>query len=134
MKTAYILFIIVIVIVSAANQNVFAQQNTNNQATQISAAEGNRYWLVSDMTNIASSALEYFRKPKSMGGGDNFFSGWFIPKVLGNTRNGMYTAIVTTKRITLAGTGKVIGHDGMNKIKITMDISPNRIESITVNN
>ncbi len=57
-----------------------------------SAEEANKDGIVSDCTNLGAMAQQYYKKPASMGGGANSFSGWLIPTGLLTTANGTYTA------------------------------------------
>jgi len=102
--------------------NLFSQhENTNG--------------LISDLTNIASLAQVYFRKPTTLGGGANSFIGFEIPKQLKVSSNGTYTiAEKTSESITFIGIGNELGKDRLNRIRVTMVIGMNSIISTTVNN
>ncbi|MDZ7625577.1 MAG: hypothetical protein U5J96_14175 [Ignavibacteriaceae bacterium] len=60
------------------------------------AEESTKDGIVSDATNLGAMAQQYYKKPTSMGGGGNTFTGWQIPwlwssKVdLDSTAYGMY--------------------------------------------
>ena len=69
-----------------------------------SAEEANKDGIVSDCTNLAAMAQQYYKKPVSMGGGAQAFTGWTIPPGLAGTANGDYTALVTATDVTITGT------------------------------
>ncbi len=97
------------------------------------ATTANRDGVISDLNNLGAMAQQYYRKPTSMGGGGNKFTGWSIPTGLDSTANGTYSATVSAQSVTLVGTGNEKGNDGTNKVKATATVSPNSI-SVTVNN
>jgi len=100
-------------------------------ANSISA---NRDAVISDLNNFGTMAQQYYKKPSSMGGGNNSFNGWSIPNILKSTANGNYTSIVNNdQQITIIGIGTEIGQDQLNKIKITATITPTTINTVTDN-
>ncbi len=99
-----------------------------------SSIEANRNALIGDMTNLASMAQQYYRKPTEMGGGGNAFTSWTIPTQLASTANGSYTATVAAASVTLVGIGTEIGNNGSDSVKVTMVVSPSAITSTTINN
>lgn len=99
-----------------------------------SSSQANRDAVISDLTNLASLAQQYYRKPTALGGGGNAFTNWTIPTALATTGNGTYTATVTDQSVTLVGTGNEKGNDGTNKVKVTMVVGPDKITSTTIDN
>lgn len=100
-----------------------------------SSSQTNRDAVISDMTNLASMAQQYYRKPSSLGGGGNAFTGWTVPAALDTTGNGTYTVTVNSaSQITLVGVGNENGNDGATAVKATMIVGPNSITSTTINN
>ena len=99
-----------------------------------SSSSSNRDAVISDLTNLASLAQQYYRKPIALAGGENSFTNWSIPTQLATTGNGGYTATVAAQSVTLVGTGTQNGNDGTNPVKVTMVIGPNAITSTTVDN
>lgn len=99
-----------------------------------SSSAANRDAVISDMTNLAAMAQQYYRKPDALGGGGNTFTGWTIPGNLASTANGDYTATVAAQSVTLVGTGNELGNDGSAKTKATMVVAPDSITSTTINN
>jgi hypothetical protein len=99
-----------------------------------SSSSSNRDAVISDCTNLASLAQQYYRKPTALGGGNNAFTSWTIPTQLATTGNGTYTATVAAGSVTLVGTGTQNGNDDTNPVKVTMVVGPNSITSTTINN
>jgi len=94
----------------------------------------NRDAIVKELTNLASYAQQYYRKPPVFGGGGNSFKGWTVPSQLVSTTNGKYSTIVAKESVKLIGIGKIKGQDNKNKVKITMVIDSESIVSTTINN
>ncbi len=97
-------------------------------------SQENRYKLTADLTNLATLAQQYYRKPVSSFGGGNSFLGWFIPPNLVSNSNGFFSAVVNKQSLLLIANGKEIGRDGDSSVKITMLVSPLKIVSVTINN
>jgi hypothetical protein len=68
------------------------------------AEESNKDGIVSDATNLGAMAQQFYKKPTSMGGGSNTFTGWVIPTNLASTANGTYTAAVAAQQVDITGT------------------------------
>jgi Tfp pilus assembly protein PilE len=100
------------------------------------SAEANRDAVTADLTNIATLAQQYYRKPAATGGGSNTFTGWTVPATLSQTANmsAAVTATVGAQSVTLVGLGTELGRDGSTKVKITMVVGPNTITSTTISN
>jgi len=97
------------------------------------ATSANRDGIISDLNNVSAMAQQYYKKPGSMGGGGNTFTGWAIPTGLDSTANGTYTETVAAQTVTLVGLGTEKGTDGSNPVKATATVTGNTI-SVTVNN
>jgi hypothetical protein len=69
-----------------------------------SAEEANKDGIVSDCTNLGAMAQQYYKKPLSMGGGANAFTGWVIPTGLVTTANGGYGAVAGAANVVITGT------------------------------
>ena len=113
---------------------------------QDNAVSANRDAVVNDLVNLAARAQQYFRRPTSLGGGQNSFTGLEASatglKKLVNTNaspwvnaNGSYAIITagTDSMVVLEGTGNEIGNDGTAKVKVTMEVRATR-QVTTVNN
>jgi hypothetical protein len=65
------------------------------------AEESTKDGVVSDCTNLGAMAQQYYKKPTSMGGGGNSFTGWEVPGTgvqggLDSTAYGLYEATQAT--------------------------------------
>lgn len=97
------------------------------QLASTSAQSSNRDAVIADLNNIGAYAQQYYRKPTTMGGGGNSFTGWTIPPSLTKTGNGTYTATVGATVVTIVGTGNEIGNDGTNKVRAQAIVTPTSI-------
>jgi len=77
--------------------------------------------VVNECQHLATLAIEYSKKPSSLGGGGNSFAGWSIPSQLNNTVNGSYSATVNGNKVVITGTGSeaVSGEDSI-EVKTTI--------------
>ncbi|MFA7288155.1 MAG: hypothetical protein WC055_04685 [Melioribacteraceae bacterium] len=91
-----------------------------------SSAQANRDAVTADLTNLASLAQTYYRKPTALGGGGNSFTGWTIPTSLATTGNGTYALTAGDQSITITGTGTETIDDAV--ISVAMDVTPNSIQ------
>ena len=92
-----------------------------------SASQANTDAVVADLTNISSMALQYYRKPLALGGGNNSFVGFTIPASLATTGNGTYTITTpgTAATIVFQGVGTEQGtKTPANKVKCTSTVIP----------
>ena len=97
------------------------------------ATSANRDGVISDLNNLGAMGQQYYKKPTSMGGGGNAFTGWTIPTGLDSTANGTYTKTVAAQTLTLIGTGNEIGTDGTEKVNATATVTGNSI-TVAVDN
>lgn len=119
-----VLGVIIVGIAVVVGINVFTASST----------QANRDAVIADLTNLASLAQQYYRKPTALGGGGNSFNNWQIPAQLDTTGNGTYTATVAAQSVTLVGVGNETGNNGTSPVQVTMVVGPNRITSTTINN
>jgi len=119
-----VLGVIIVGIAVVVGINVFTASST----------QANRDAVIADLTNLASLAQQYYRKPTALGGGGNSFTGWTIPAQLDTTGNGTYTATVSAQSVTLVGVGNETGNNGSTPVQVTMVVGPTRITSTTINN
>ena len=98
-----------------------------------SSSQANTNAVISDLTNLASMAQQYYRKPTALGGGNQTFTGWTIPASLDTTANGTYTPTVAAQSVTLVGLGTDKGTvDATKNVQVTMVVGPNAITSTTI--
>lgn len=119
-----VLGVIIVGIAVVVGINVFTASST----------QANRDAVIADMTNLASLAQQYYRKPQALGGGGNAFTGWTVPGQLDTTGNGTYAATVQAQQVTIVGTGNEKGNNGTSNVQATMVVGPNQITSTTINN
>jgi len=87
---------------------------------------GIRNAMISEIMNITAMAQQHYRKPKSMGGGDNSFYGFQIPKALEKSKNANYRIKINySDSLKITGTGNEIGADGINPVEIELTVTPN---------
>lgn len=119
-----VLGVIIVGIAVVVGINVFTASST----------QANRDAVIADLTNLASLAQQYYRKPTALGGGGNTFTGWTVPAQLDTTGNGTYTATVSAQSVTLVGIGNETGNDGSTPVKVTTIVGPTKITSTTIDN
>ena len=90
------------------------------------AVSANRDGVVSDLNNLGAMAQQYYKKPTSMGGGGNTFTGWALPTELDTTANGSYVATINAQSVSIVGTGTENNDSGV-KLQHTATISPTSI-------
>ncbi len=78
----------------------------------------NRDSVVSELNNLASLAIQFYKKPSSLGGGNSSFTSWNIPEKMDSTSNGMYSVACTNLNATITGFGQELGNDGTNPIEM----------------
>lgn len=98
-----------------------------------SAITANRDGVISDLNNLGTMAQQHYKKPTSMAGGGNTFTGWTLPASLDTTANGTYAVTVSAQSVTIVGTGTETGDDGSTKVKATATITPTTIASVKNN-
>ncbi len=96
------------------------------------AVSSNRDGVVSDLNNLGAMAQQFYKKPTSMGGGGNTFTGWAIALELDTTANGTYAATVNAQSVTIVGTGTENSDNG-SKIVHTATVSPSSITVVKTN-
>jgi Tfp pilus assembly protein PilE len=99
-----------------------------------SSSQANRDAVIADLTNLASLAQQYYRKPTALGGGGNAFTGWTIPGSIDTTGNGTYaTTTVSATQVVIVGTGNELGTNGTGNVQATMTVTASDI-STAINN
>jgi len=96
------------------------------------AVSSNRDGVVSDLNNLGAMGQQYYKKPTSMGGGGNTFTGWTLPAELDTTANGNYAATVAPQSVTIQGYGTELATNG-SKINHTATVSPTAISVVKTN-
>ena len=96
------------------------------------AVSSNRDGVVSDLNNLGAMAQQFYKKPVSMGGGGNTFTGWTLPAELDTTANGNYVLTVAAQSLTIQGYGTENAPNGSN-INHTAIVSPTAISVAKTN-
>lgn len=97
------------------------------------AQSSNRDSIVSELNNLGTLALQYYRKSPPYGGGGLSFKSWTIPGELDTTSNGMYSLTCTDQIATITVLGRELGNDGSTPIEIVAEITSAGVD-ITNNN
>ena len=96
------------------------------------AVSSNRDGVVSDLNNLGAMAQQFYKKPTSMGGGGNTFTGWTLPAELDTTANGNYAVTVAAQAVTIQGYGTENAPNG-NNINHTATVGPTSITVVKTN-
>jgi hypothetical protein len=95
------------------------------------AASSNRDQLVADLAQFGVRAQAFYRRPLTLGGGQNTFGGLTMAKLTARAgnMNGVYSlepdpVTGTPLSIKLVGIGTETGLDGINPVKAVMLVFP----------
>lgn len=116
MGQTQILFVVLSVIVVGIAVAVGIDQFGENALTS------NRDAVAADCQRLISQSMQWYRKPTSLGGGGNTFTGLTLAKIGADStdENGTFSLNVTDPdNITLIGTGTEKKKDG-NAVKVTI--------------
>jgi len=103
------------------------------QLFRANAIEAKRDILVEETTYLGTMAIQYFKKPMELGGGNQDFTGWQIPSQMIQTANGNFMiAAVTPDEVTITGTGSEVV-TGTDSIKVQTIVTANGIQTIVIN-
>ncbi len=100
----------------------------------------NRDALSNDLVQFAAQAQKYYRKPSTLGGGNNSFGGLTLSRVTSKptNANGTYElspdpAPSTATSVSITGTGIEVGLDGTNPVEVTMTVWADSILIVAAN-
>lgn len=102
-----VLGVIVIGVAIAFSIELFRQGAIDNKRDQI----------VNESSHIASNAINFFNKPKVIGGGGRSFQDYVIPANMQQTDNGYYITEIFTDSLHIIGTGTEV-ITGSDSIKV----------------
>lgn len=98
------------------------------------SAATNRDAISNDLVQFGAQAQKYYRRPASLGGGNNSFGGLTLERVTSKpaNANGTYELSpdpvpATATSVTLIGLGLENGNDGETPVKLTMTVSADSI-------
>ncbi len=93
---------------------------------QDNASSSNRDAVANDLTNLASRAQQYYRRPSSVGGGGNTFSGLTMAEltVKPTNANGVYALSTggSATSVVITGTGVEKGNDAASAISMSVTV------------
>jgi hypothetical protein len=97
------------------------------------AIESKRDILIEETSTLATMAIEYYKKPRELGGGGRTFTDWQIPPQMVNTYNGNFmTASITADNVEITGTGTEVV-TGTDSIKVITYVSANDFYTEIIN-
>jgi len=97
------------------------------------AIDSKRDILIDETSYLGTMAIQYFKKPKELGGGGKSFMGWTIPPPMIQTYNGNFmTASVSSSEVVITGTGTEVV-TGTDSIKVQTTVTAEEINSIVIN-
>ena len=97
------------------------------QLFKSNAIESKRDLLIEETTSLATMAIQYYKKPRAMGGGGRSFMGWEIPSQMVQTFNGNFMrAVVNANEVIITGTGSEAVTD-TDSIKVETTVRPDGI-------
>jgi hypothetical protein len=97
------------------------------------AIESKRDILIDETSYLGTMAIQYYKKPKEMGGGGKSFIGWSIPPPMVQTFNGNFmTASISSSEVVITGTGTEVV-TGTDSIKVKTTVTEKDINSIIIN-
>lgn len=86
------------------------------------AIDGKRDILIEETSSLGIMALQYFKKPRELGGGGKSFLGWRIPGAMNQTVNGNFMRVdeLSDQEIRIVGTGSevVTGNDSIQVVTV----------------
>lgn len=97
------------------------------------ASEANRDSLSSDLTNLASRAQQYYRKPTVFSGGGRTFNRWALPPAAQSNANGTFTSTTGGQSITITAVGVQPGIDETSPVQLQMLVTPDSTVVTIVN-
>ena len=102
------------------------------QLFRSNAIEDKRDILIEETSSLAALAIQYYKKPREMGGGGKSFLGWTIPSSMVQTYNGNFmTASITPAQVIITGTGSEIV-TGTDSIKVETYVSGDEYHTIII--
>ena len=122
-----ILLLVVSVIIVVLAITIGIEMFASNSKTS------NRDSVVSELNNLATLAIQFYKKPASYGGGSSSFISWEIPDKMDSTSNGIYSVTCTNLNATITGFGQEVGNDGANPIEMVAVVTSANIVISVVN-
>ncbi len=96
------------------------------------AIEQKRTVIINECTTLASTAIEYYKKPAMLGGGGRSFTGWIVPTQVRSTASGSYDAQVYDDHVIITGTGNETVN-GTDSVKVQTTVYPDSYTTNIIN-
>ena len=96
------------------------------------AVDSKRDLLINEGGNIATDALEFYKRPAGLGGGGNTFLGWSIPSSIVTTATGYYVANIFRDSVVIIGTGNDVTN-GTDSVKVQFSVYQNTYKTLIIN-
>lgn len=97
-----------------------------------SAIDQKRDQVINEGLTVANNAVQYYNKPKSLGGGGYSFEGWEIPRQLINSPSGTFTFEVNPNNVVITGTGNELV-SGTDSVKVQFTVTRNGVQTLIIN-
>jgi hypothetical protein len=94
--------------------------------------EHKRDMVINEGMTIANNAMAYYKKPTTLGGGQNSFTGWKIPTQMSSGSNGSYIATVNSDNVEIIGTGNEVV-SGTDSVKVKFTVTATSIVTSIIN-
>ncbi len=102
------------------------------QMFRSNAIESKRDVLIEETTNLGTIAIQYYKKPRELGGGGKSFTGWTIPPQMIQTANGNFmTASITQSQVVITGTGTEVV-TGVDSIEVQTFVNADEIYTVII--
>ena len=96
------------------------------------AIEAKRDVLIEETTSLGYMAIQYYKKPRELGGGDQSFIDWEIPSQMVTTANGNFmTSTIDPDQVIINGTGTEVV-TGIDSIEVETYVTANSVNSIII--
>jgi len=96
------------------------------------AVDSKRDLLLNEGGNIATDAIEFYKKPAGLGGGGNSFYGWAIPQSIVTTATGSYIATIYRDSVVIIGTGNDVTN-GTDSVKVQFSVFQDTYKTLIIN-
>jgi hypothetical protein len=96
------------------------------------AIEEKRDAVINEGITVAHNAIQYYNKPKVLGGGGFSFLGWKIPSNLKTSPNGSYIETVNADDVKITGTGNDLV-SGTDSVKVKFTVTRTGVQTTIIN-
>lgn len=96
------------------------------------AIEEKRDAVINEGITVAHNAIQYYNKPKVLGGGGFSFLGWKIPPNLKTSPNGSFLESVNADDVEITGTGNELV-SGTDSVKVKFTVTRTGVQTTIIN-